>query len=132
MQIFISCGLIVSLSLGNTPLTNNSLVVITDIGDILQGSALICSTTFRPCCSSVSNRHGDWYYPNGTAIPNSAAGQNFYRGRDDDGTVLLSRRNNALSPLGTYYCEIPVDSPSNLQTLTVRGKDYCWCMHGCL
>ena len=113
----------VSLSLGITPLANNSVVVITDIGDAADGTPpLICNTTFTPCCSTAANRHGDWYYPSGDSVPNSAAGQDFYRGRGNDGTVRLNRRNNALSPLGTYYCEIPLTSPSDLQRLSVTSK----------
>ena len=54
-------------------------------------------------------------------MPNLAADQDFYRGRGDDGTVRLNRRYNALSPLGTFYCELPLDSPSDLQRLNVRG-----------
>ena len=114
----------ITLSLGNMTLANNSLVVITDIGDNAQGgSPLVCTTTFRPCCGSASNRHGEWYYPNGSMVPNNAAGEDFYRGRSDDGVVRLSRRNNTMSPLGTYYCEIPLTSPTDLQILTVTGKE---------
>ena len=113
----------VSLSLGTTPLANDSIVVITDIGDGKSGgSPLICATIFTPCCSTPPNRHGDWYYPNGTLVRNSAAGEDFYRGRGDDGTVHLNRRNNALSPLGTYYCELPLTNASDLQRLSVTSK----------
>ena len=116
--------LAVSLSLGATPLANNSVVVISDIGDGYYGgtSPLICTTTFRLCCNTPLNRHGEWYYPNGDSVPNSAAGQDFYRGRGDDGTIHLHRRNNAMSPLGTYYCELPLTSSSDLQRLSVRGN----------
>ena len=113
----------VSLSLGATLLTNNSVVVITDIGDAADGSSpLICTTTFTPCCSTRPNRHGEWYYPNGDSVPNSAAGQDFYRSRGDVGTVRLNRRNTITSPLGTFYCELPLDSPTNLERLNVRGE----------
>ena len=113
----------VSLSLGATPLANNSFVVITDIGDHRNGtSPLICTTTFRPCCQYLFNRHGDWYSPDGTVVANAASGWDFYRGRGDNGTVHLNRRNNALSPLGTYYCELPLTSASDLQRLTVTGE----------
>ena len=113
----------VSLSLGTTPLTNNSVVVITDIGDGRSGgSPLICATTFTPCCSTAANRHGDWYYPSGDRVPNSATGQDFYRSRGDDGTVRLSRRNNATYPLGVFSCELPLTSASDLQRLSVTSK----------
>ena len=63
----------VSLSLGNTTLANNSVVVITDIGDAADNdtSPLICTTTFTPCCNTLPNRHGFWYYPDGTLVPNN-------------------------------------------------------------
>ena len=113
----------VSLSLGTTPLANNSVVVITDIGDGRSGgSPLICTTTFTPCCASSANRYGEWYYPSGDSVHNSAAGEDFYRGRGDDGTVCLNRRNNALSPLGIFYCELPLTSASDLQRLSVTSK----------
>ena len=113
----------VSLSLGTTPLTNNSVVVITDIGEAAAGtSPLICTTTYTPCCSTQPNRYGEWYYPDGTLVPNSAAGEDFHRGRGDDGTVRLRRRNNAMSPLGMFYCELPLTSPSDLQRLSVTGE----------
>ena len=116
--------LAVSLSLGATPLANNSVVVISDIVNGYYGgtSPLICTTTFSPCCSTPPNRHGKWYYPNGTVVPNAATGWNFFRGRGDDGTVRLHRRNNAMSPLGIFSCELPLTSPSDLQRLSVRGN----------
>ena len=106
-------------------------MVITDIGDAGDNSTspLICTTTFSPCCSTAGNRHGEWYYPDGTMVPNSAAGQDFYRGRGEDGTVRLHRRNNAMSPLGTYYCELPLISPSVLGRLSVTSKlIVCTCL----
>ena len=119
-----------SLSLGATPLANNSVVIITDIGDGADGtSPLICTTTFTPCCATNPNRHGFWYYPNNTRVPNSAAREDFYRGRGDNGTVRLNRRNNAMSPLGTFYCELPLTSPSDLQRLSVTSKlIVCTCL----
>ena len=98
-------------------------MVITDIGEGYYGvSSLICATIFSPCCSTLPNRHGEWYYPSGTLVPNSATGQDFYRRRGDDGTVRLNRRNNATSPLGTYYCELPLTSASDLQILSITSK----------
>ena len=112
-------------------------MVITDIGAGADGtSPLICTTTFRPCCSTLPNRHGEWYYPDGTKVPNRAAGQDFYRGRTDEGTVCLNRRNNATSPLGTYYCELPLDSFTTLGRLSVTRKllimvMFINCLHMC-
>ena len=55
-------------------------------------------------------------------MPRSATGQDFYRGRGDDGTVRLHRRNNAMSPLGIFSCELPLHSASDLQRLNVISK----------
>ena len=40
-------------------------------------------------------------------MPNNAAGYSFYRGRGDDQTTWLSRRNNSQSPTGLFCCELP-------------------------
>ena len=109
-----------TLGLGATPLNNNSVVDINDIGERYgDGSQLVCTTTFRPCCSTPPDRHGEWYYPNGTVVPSSDTGWDFYRGRGDDGTVHLNRKSNATIPLGDFYCEIP-DSIGVNQTLSIQ------------
>ena len=36
-----------------------------------------------------------------------ASGQDFYRNRDNNGGVILNRRNNANLPNGKYKCYIP-------------------------
>ena len=53
------------LSLKGTEYGNNSLIKMEDIGE--GDEALICSTSFRPCCGTPPNRFGEWYYPNGVA-----------------------------------------------------------------
>ena len=95
---------------------NNTVIRIDEIGE--DNAALICQTDLRPCCSSPPNRYGQWYYPDGTLVANFAAGQNFYRGRGDDGVVRLNRRNNAQSPPGIYTCEVP-DNSRRIQRLIV-------------
>ena len=95
---------------------NNSVVTIEEIGE--NENALICRTTLRPCCNTLPNRYGEWYYPNGTIVPTSGAGYDYYRSRGDDGTVRLNRRNSAASPSAVFYCQLP-DSNGNTQTLYV-------------
>ena len=87
---------------------NNTVLLLNDIGDTSTGSAILCTTNRRPCCASF--RFGEWYYPNGSMVPNDAAGEDFYRGRGDDQTIRLSRRNNAQSPTGSFCCELPDNS----------------------
>ena len=43
-------------------------------------------------------------------VPNNGAGEDFFRGRGDDQTIHLNRRNNAQSPTGSFCCELPDDS----------------------
>ena len=80
---------------------------ITDIGDGRSGgSPLTCATTFRSCCKD--GKQGEWYYPDGTMVPDSKANEDFFRNRGDDGEVRLNRiRNNAMSPTGIFHCELP-------------------------
>ena len=107
-----------TLSLGTKPLANNSVVVITDIEDGRSGgSPLICATTFTPCCKV--GKQGEWYYPDGTVVPDSTANEDFFRSRNDDGELRLNRiRNNAMTPTGIFHCELPV-SDNVTQTLYV-------------
>ena len=85
--------------------SNNTQLFIGDIGDISTGSAILCTTNRGLCCSI--NRLGEWYYPNGSLVPNNAAGEDFYRSRSHNQTIYLNRRNNAWSPGGSFCCEIP-------------------------
>ena len=82
---------------------NNSVLSLNDIGEFSTGSAILCTTNRSPCCVG----QGKWYYPDGSVVPNNAAGEDFYRGRGDDHSIRLSRRNNAQSPTGSFCCELP-------------------------
>ena len=66
---------------------------------------------------------GQWYYPDGSMVPNNAAGEDFYRGRGNNQTIHLSRRNNAQSPTGSFCCEVP-DNSDVIHTLCLTlGTD---------
>ena len=92
---------------------NNSVLSLNDIGDTSTGSAILCTTNRSPCCSIPPNRFGFWYYPNGSVVPNNAAGHDFSRGRGDNQTIYLNRRNNAQSPSGLFCCQLPDSSDVN-------------------
>ena len=92
---------------------NNSVLFIGDIGEFSTGSAILCTTNKNPCCSTPPNRFGEWYYPNGSMIPNNAAGYSFFRTRGYNQTIRLNSRNNAQSPTGSFCCELPDDSDVN-------------------
>ena len=89
---------------------NNSVLSLNDIGEFSTGSAILCTTNRSPCCSSSDStmRFGQWYYPDGSMVPNS--GQDFNRSRRDNQTIYLNRRNNAQSPTGSFCCELPDNS----------------------
>ena len=87
--------------------SNNIQLFIGDIGEFSTGSAILCTTNRSPCCSTPPNRFGEWHYPNGSMVPNNAAGEDFYRSRGNNQTIYLNRRNNARSPGGSFCCVIP-------------------------
>ena len=91
-------------TLGGINLTNNSHILITDIGT--DENALLCVTNNINCCSYVYYRAGEWFYPNRSSVPNNVAGHDFFRGRGSS-VVRLSRRNNVESPTGQYRCDVP-------------------------
>ena len=74
------------------------MVLLEDIGE--NTDALLCVTNYPTCCSS-----GEFYYPDGSRVPTRSSGQDFYRNRGNQ-LILLHRRNNAMSPTGTYRCVI--------------------------
>ena len=88
-------------------------MLLSDIG--LGTSALYCLTNKTTCCSATAGgRHGDWRLPNGTSVTESFAAPLFlYRGIS---SLVIERRNNALSQIGIYTCLIP-DAENRDRTL---------------
>ena len=82
---------------------NNTAIMVDDIG---QGDTdgLLCVTGNTACCSN--SRQGEFKFPDGSIVPTSNAGQDFFRNRGSQ-LIRLNRRNGATSPLGKYSCEIP-------------------------
>ena len=110
--------MLVYLSLGSTTITtNNTEVPITDIGEDAPDDfpTLTCHTDLTECCRNNDTGGqggvGEWYYPNGSVVPNQTAGEGFYRVRNAPQVVRLARRmagvTPALSPIGSYCCVIP-------------------------
>ena len=86
------------------PLTNNSIVTMTDIGT--GAAALLCTTTYTPCCTSFYNPETQWYFPNGSQVPNDPSlPYQRTRGRNP-GRVILSRNSNS-TITGLFHCDIP-------------------------
>ena len=105
----------VYLSLNGAVYVNNSVILITEIGETntmpSQNDGLQCITDRRPCCKG--QRIGEWYFPNGTKVPIQGSGANsaeaFYRNRGlNDGTVYLNRvSTDIMSPTGLFCCVVP-------------------------
>lgn len=108
---------------GNNYISNNSEILITEIGDdfysqYLYGyldAELTCHTDLQACCRAGDTGTvgmGEWHYPNGSIIPNRAAGEDFFRLRNSPQAIKLARLhdidgNGALGPTGLYCCVIP-------------------------
>ena len=111
--------------------TNNSHVDIQyDIGEGDE-AALLCITDLVKCCYSADTPRevgglGQWFYPNGSAVPIEGAGYDLYRNRGRS-VVRLNRRRNGTSPTGLYCCEVP-DSTFTTQRICANiGGYYQYC-----
>ena len=97
---------------------NNSIVTNTDIGT--GSEALLCTTTYTLCCSSA-NQETQWYFPNGSQVPNNPnLPYRRTRGRYP-GRVILSR-NSESTITGIFRCDIP-DASGVTQSLYVGIYD---------
>lgn len=97
--------------------TSGSSILITDVGAILApgrykpGSSLVCMTQMvnSHCCRRRDGGNvGEWYFPNGSIVPRNRYLPNGDFSRSGyNQQVRLSRRNNALGPIGVYTCKVP-------------------------
>ena len=111
-------------SLKNTTYSNNSLVIVEDIGSSIKDS-LLCVTNLTGCCkgSGANSRTllGNWYFPNETKVPsetvNATSGEqwDFYRTRGHM-VVRMHRKRGGVE--GIYRCEI-TDSLNVTQTIYI-------------
>ena len=90
-------------------------VLLNDIGEGENG--LMCTTTQTDCCGQdatgetvEAERRGEFYYPDGTPIPNMGGTGNdgLFRGRGYQ-FITLQRLSNVTTtpPTGRYCCYIP-------------------------
>ena len=73
----------------------------------------------------MSNKFGEWYFPDGTAVPNQRGATSFYRNRGDNGTVNLNHLidTNVMSPTGEFCCEVP-DATDINQTFCINIGEF--------
>ena len=101
----------VYLSLRGMVRPNNSVIMITDIGQTSTmtdvNTGLQCITDRMPCCRSSPT--GEWNFPgDGGLVPVQSEATTFFRNRGDDGTVNLNRvSDTVVMPTGQYCCEVP-------------------------
>jgi len=108
----------VGLSLNGLNLPNNSIVTNTDIGT--GAAALACTTTYTPCCNSA-NPETQWYFPNGSQVPNNP-NLPYQRTRGHfPGRVILNR-NSESTTTGIFHCDLP-DASGSPQSLYVGIYD---------
>ena len=111
----------VYLSLKEVVYINNSIISVNDIG--VNKTGLKCITDKDNCCQS--KRLGEWYYPNGLSVPvgMDGGGDDFFRNRDDHGSVNLNRvSNNVVDPTGEFCCSVPDASNVTINTCATIGK----------
>ena len=112
--VCLSCATGIGLTLNNVQYTNNSVVNITDIGT--GSAALLCTTTYYPCCFSSDGSH--WYLPDGSTVQRTGT-LPYYRTRtiSGGGTVRL-HRNSGATTTGLFHCDIPARN-GGLQSIYV-------------
>lgn len=107
----------VYLALKGVTYPNNSVILITEIGETSNG--LQCITDRMSCCRSGGI--GVWQDSDGNALPTRRAAT-LYRNRgDDDGTVNLNRPNGVTMPTGRYCCVVPDATSTNIRLCATIG-----------
>ena len=104
-------------------------VLITDIGaePTNPRSFLVCNTTNvnTKCCRGMDGGNvGEWFFPNGSMVPRNRGSPNGNFTRTGwTHQVRLNRRNNAMTPLGTYTCVVPdMNNVMNHTATVTLGK----------
>ena len=124
IKIFTMHALGVYFSIQSREVSNNSYLLITDIGEGDCG-ALFCFTDNTLCCSDTRTGLGQWFYPNGSLIGTKSDGQNFYVDRGPS-VIRLNRRNNATSISGQFCCKVPDAASVSISVcVNVVGKTMC-------
>ena len=111
----------VRLSFRGNSIANNSIVLLSDIGDNMD-SRIQCITTNPDCCTRTL---GFWLFPSGRQVDGRGSGDVIYRSRSraeptNLASVSLGRRDNMNTSglTGLYHCVIP-DRSGVDQTLIV-------------
>ena len=91
--------------LDGTFLSNNSIVLLRDIGE--GSKALFCLTDRTQCCSTeAGDARGSWRFPTGPRVTCDNANLDFYAIRGYS-SIRLNRRSDAVAPTGIYIGTLP-------------------------
>ena len=103
---------------------NNSIISKAEISETTN--SLQCVTDKMPCCQT-GPKVGEWYFPNGSVIPEQRNRTPFYVSRGDNGAVNLNHvnRSSISSPSGLFCCEIQ-DANSLSQTQCAILRELAW------
>lgn len=100
-------------------LPNNSVVLREEIGE--GDKALICQTLSDSQCGHRSLLQ--MFFPNKTEILAEGNGRTMFTTRGD-GQILINRRDDDESPLGTYCCQVP-DGEGGVQKIFIKVGMVC-------
>ena len=105
----------------------NSVLFVTEIGQSNNG--LQCVTDHMQCCQNLPYRAGEWIYPNGTRVLSQYYGLEFYRIRDNNGSVILNRVNSTTMSLSGRFCCMLPDARGFEQALCANIRESLY-LHG--
>ena len=97
---------------------NNSIVSRTDIGT--GYAALLCTTTYSICCTGFGTPETQWYFPNGSTVPNPS--ERYFRTRSTNPRAVRLNRNPEGTTTGIFRCDV-LDGSGALQSLYVGIYD---------
>ena len=107
--------------LDGTFLSNNSIVLLSDIGE--GSNALFCLTDRTQCCTTeAGDARGSWRFPNGPSVTRDNANLDFYAIRGYS-SIHLNRRSDALAPTGIYICRLPDEETGSGRNLSIGVYD---------
>ena len=105
--------------LDGTFLSNNSIVLLSDIGE--GSNALFCLTDATQCCTAEAGSYrGGWRFPNGNTIFFRTT--NFTRSSGLS-SIRLNRESNTEGPTGIFTCRIPTNQSENNTNLYIGVYD---------
>ena len=108
--------------LGGVNYPNNSVIQFDNIYYTPDHChSLLCTTDQIPCCSD--SQRGNWYHVRSNesfiSVVSTAMTGDYYQNRENDGTLRLVRRDDAIQSTDTIYCCQLPDASLFVQTLCV-------------